>query len=232
MNLLKQLLPRAGMIYPPQPRVFGRSYRDTKILIALKQAGIIDIHAGLKRNELKKAVDEAIAEVFNLALSPPIFAMLTGQCQGSRDHLVALRDATPWARRDWTVTWFKFFLGMVYARINWQVNRRPPFNTEQHTATAKSIDAFLEAAKDLWSPVHFSFKRGEPGRNQPRRNEQRERGRAASNITPTSSETPRDMEFDMGSLMATLISDTAADDIISGIERLVIEDDEDDDGIL
>ncbi|KAI1768113.1 hypothetical protein GGR53DRAFT_462636 [Hypoxylon sp. FL1150] len=219
------------MIYPPRPWAFGHLYCDRKILIALKQAGIIDRVRVSRRSELtksKQTLDEALAGLFSLALRPPIFAKLTGQCQGSRDHLLALRDATPWARRGWTVTWFKFILGIVYARINWITNPTFPYDTEQHAATARSIDTFLDAAKDLWSPVHFSFKAGPPGNNKPRGNEHSEEGEAVSPDVSPSTEISGDIEFDMGSLLAALTSDTAADDVIRGIERMVIEDDEDD----
>lgn len=195
-------------------------------------AGIFNISPGVKQSDVKRAVDKALAEVFTVAPRPDIFANLTGQGQGSYDHLVALRDATPWARGKWTVTWFKFFLEMVYARIKWKAYPRPPFNTEQHTATAKSIDAFLEAAQDLWSPVHFAFQVGKREHSKPKNDAQSAGVEAASTITSSSpAETSEDTEFDMGSLLAALISDTTADDIISGIERMVIkEDDESDDG--
>ncbi|KAI1771962.1 hypothetical protein F4818DRAFT_454176 [Hypoxylon cercidicola] len=227
MLVLKYYLPKAGMIYPPQACVFGRNYRDKNIRISLKQAGIIVNSPEVKRSHQMKMVDDTLAELFTLALRPDIFAKLTGQCHGSVDHLLALRDGTPWARRGWTVTWFKFFLGMVYARLKWKEYPREPFNIEQHAATAKSIDAFLDATKDLWSPVHFAFKQGVPRPKQPKKNEQSAAGEAASTIASSSpAEASEDMEFDMGNLMAALMSDTATDNIMSGIERMVIQEDD------
>ncbi|OTA68475.1 hypothetical protein K449DRAFT_450743 [Hypoxylon sp. EC38] len=155
-NRLKEFLPRTGMVFPSANLVLGARRKDTGVMKAFEVANFAEVRGGPTKTA-KAAVDQALAETFTLALDPQIFKHLTTEGEGLFDFLGALNKAVPWAGRVGESTFIKLCQCLVDARLAWKASPRPPFDINQHCATARSIDVLLEAAGGRWSPAMFEI---------------------------------------------------------------------------
>ncbi|OTA68478.1 hypothetical protein K449DRAFT_146044 [Hypoxylon sp. EC38] len=143
MLFLKNLLPRAGMIYPPGGDLLPRSQRDLRVLIALRQAGIVKTD-GVTKTINKRAVDKALADFFALAAQP--YALLHVFFEDM--DLPAMTQSTgAWVRHIGQCVFLKLIQRLIDARTAWHENPREPFDMDQHSATAQMIDLFVSSAK-------------------------------------------------------------------------------------
>ncbi|OTA87349.1 hypothetical protein M434DRAFT_15496 [Hypoxylon sp. CO27-5] len=155
-NRLKEFLPRTGMVFPSANLVLGVRRKDTRVMKAFEVANFAEVRGGPTKTA-KAAVDQALAETFTLALDPQIFKHLTTKGKGLFDFLGALKKAVPWAGRVGESTFIKLCQCLVDARLAWKASPRPPFDINQHCATARSIDVLLEAAGGRWSSAMFEI---------------------------------------------------------------------------
>ncbi|KAI1453089.1 hypothetical protein F4805DRAFT_444906 [Annulohypoxylon moriforme] len=157
-NYLWAHLPRAGMVYPTK-NLLQQQRRDDKILRALTKHGIIERAHGVLMTQNQEAVDQALADMFNVALQPHIV-----QCQegwgGVLAIFITLKRYIPWAAKIKSMIFIHLCCALVKARYEWHKNPRPPFDINEHRAVAKSIDAFLKVVgddDDWWDANHFFF---------------------------------------------------------------------------
>ncbi|KAI1464179.1 uncharacterized protein F4812DRAFT_462929 [Daldinia caldariorum] len=137
-NQLMIFLPRAGMIYPPGHHFLQRSRKDNIVMVSLEQAGFAE-HSRLPAKKTTRAVDEALASIFTTAMEPDIIQHLTTEDGDLFDFLGVLCER------------------LAEARKEWQQNPRPPFDPDQQSKTARSIDALLSAVGDRWNRAEFEI---------------------------------------------------------------------------
>lgn len=74
-----------------------RHDQDAKIFNAMKNAHLIKTHPGASDSQSKAAVDQALAETFDMASQPAILNKHGMEFGGIIDVLLALHPVTPWA---------------------------------------------------------------------------------------------------------------------------------------
>ncbi|KAI1414975.1 hypothetical protein F5Y13DRAFT_196959 [Hypoxylon sp. FL1857] len=144
MIILKDLLPRAGMIYPSQKDILSRERRDKKVVIALKKAGIIDTGRGVPIKTNKKAVDQALADLFSLVAFPYAMFQLSGE---DLNFPKMTQSTASWVKVLPQPTFTELIQRLIDARKAWYKEPREPFETSQHCATALKIDLLLDSVE-------------------------------------------------------------------------------------
>ncbi|KAI0839196.1 hypothetical protein F5Y06DRAFT_295814 [Hypoxylon sp. FL0890] len=228
---LKGFLPTKGMILPVSGPVLGGKRRDTAIMKAFEVAKFAEVGKG-PTNTAKSAVDQALAEVFTLATDPQIINHLTAEGGGLFDFLGKLRKAVPWLERTGESTFIKLCQCLVDARLAWKKSPRPPFDINEHSATARSIDVLLDAAGGHWSPAMFEIYEIVGGFDEDEDEDEEEKaeeegkasgaiqaGKSSSSAGPSGS---ADME--MTDLAAALEEDLQEEEIARGMEMMEIDD--------
>ncbi|KAI1404810.1 hypothetical protein F4819DRAFT_483303 [Hypoxylon fuscum] len=153
---LQKVLPTEGMMYQDRR---DRQDLDPEVLNAMKKAGFVNIkRTASSLQESKQAVDLALAHVFTLALKPSILKKLKAGFTGAARFTVALRYAICWAQSLSKPDWFRFCVCLVAAHQAWSKNPKRPIDPAQWSATAKSIDKFLQKAGGRWVPAGSSSK--------------------------------------------------------------------------
>ncbi len=148
--ILRQNLPRAGMIYPFRHSMMRSRRGDLGVSSAIKKGlGVPHTTTPVLDDVFCRVFEEATELMRNdgpgskLKDEPIEFMRLLRKCPGLRE---------PWLRRQ-TRLFTNLFLVLRCARRNWHNNPRPPFDTEQHCKTARAIDAYLAVEKLNWSSI-------------------------------------------------------------------------------
>ncbi|KAI1103637.1 hypothetical protein F4804DRAFT_352795 [Jackrogersella minutella] len=158
MIFLKGFLPRVGMVYSSHKNFLRGRAQDDQVVYALIQSGVIANRISQESDtNNKKAVDQALAGVFTLAMDPQIFGRLTAEGGGVLSLLCTLRNSIPWAQGMGQSVFVQLCQRLVEARQGWHDSPHPPFNVAEHSTTAQKIDAFLAVAGTRWNPVAFAM---------------------------------------------------------------------------
>ncbi|KAK6948985.1 hypothetical protein Daesc_009057 [Daldinia eschscholtzii] len=152
---LRAVLPDTGMDYPRTRYLLSQPRRDDSVVTELEKAGLIP--KGKANIYSTKALDEALAHMFTVALRPEIKKYLTGQQGGLLEFLSALRHATPWAQDLSEPTFIRFCERVVASRM---VHRElssasSPFDPRNRCQTAASIDRLYGEIGGLWNIAEF-----------------------------------------------------------------------------
>ncbi|KAI1479254.1 hypothetical protein K445DRAFT_10081 [Daldinia sp. EC12] len=223
-NDLELFLPRAGMIYPPACRFLKRKRQDVRVMISFEKAGFAEPGKGPRRRA-KRVIDEALAEMFTLGMQPEIISHLSAGGGGLLDFLCALKHNVTWAKRIGESTFIQLCERLVKARRAWQENPRPPFDPNQQSKTARSIDALLGATEGRWNGVEFEiyelvggWEEGEDENGNDKNN--------SESSTPLDSTTGLfdGMQIDMGDLTTALEDFINEDAIREGVEQMDLND--------
>ncbi len=148
-SVLRDNVPRAGMIYPFAQILLRRQRTDIAVTTAIcKGLGVPRINPSI--------VDTVFSQIFEEATK------LAGEIPIDRtnaDPIEFMRSlrARPdvrgiWIRR-YIDTFATLFLILRCARLNWLKNPRPPLNIAEHGKTARAIDSFLAVENLNWSGV-------------------------------------------------------------------------------
>ncbi|KAI1138151.1 hypothetical protein F5Y05DRAFT_413465 [Hypoxylon sp. FL0543] len=144
MAIFKYLLPQVGMVYPFQKDFLSKEQRDEQVTAALKQAGIIDTGPGASDTTNKKAVDKALADLFTLVAQPYV----TFHLPDEDVNLPGMTQRTgSWVRHIAKPVFTQLIQSLINARVAWYKNPSEPFETNQHSATARKIDVFMDSVE-------------------------------------------------------------------------------------
>ncbi|SPQ19214.1 658dc49a-26de-48e0-b497-a0ee77020c5a [Thermothielavioides terrestris] len=147
-SILRDLLPKAGMIYPFAKTLMKRPRSDVAVLSAIKNA--------LDTPTLSTALlDDILAAIFHEATD--LLQLLQQQKKTYHHHhyddglnplaftaLLRARPALhePWTRRSADL-FARLFLTLRAARLAWRARPRPPFDVGRHCRLARAVDAFV-----------------------------------------------------------------------------------------
>ncbi|KAI1077140.1 hypothetical protein F5B20DRAFT_553329, partial [Whalleya microplaca] len=159
LRFLTNYLPAAGMVYSDNRRITQRDLHDTYVLESLRKAALVpkDDVSGLVAKEAKLAVDQALAgSIALLTMKQDVVTLLKDSADNYEDwglfkSFDEIKGRTPWFKDLSSTIFLNFFYQLIEARAAWHRNPRPPFDVNQHSLTAKAIDAFFQAAGDDWA---------------------------------------------------------------------------------
>lgn len=144
--LLKEFLPRAGMVYPPGKGFLRRRWQAKKILSGLIGEKVIKLG---KRDAFngtnKRAVDQELATMFDHA--PVALLHATESGLDFEGFLNCLQSSVPWAKRCSIETFNQFCCRLVMARHEWRKHPTYPYEFSLHSKTAQSIDRMMDTIK-------------------------------------------------------------------------------------
>ncbi|KAI1505735.1 hypothetical protein F5X99DRAFT_428841 [Biscogniauxia marginata] len=157
---LTNILPKAGLIYQSKWNVTQHSRHDEYIRKALQRVYLVnDSGKSMDKHESRSIIDNVLASNIMLATDQDMIDLLI-DLEGDLGFLNfcdALLDRIDWAKKLNERAFYDFIFQLIEARKEWKKSPRPPFNLEEHSATARAIDGFLEAAGRRWDSACAEF---------------------------------------------------------------------------
>ncbi|KAI1803626.1 hypothetical protein F4811DRAFT_327141 [Daldinia bambusicola] len=224
-NQLRTFLPRAGMIYPSKRYFLNKRFKDTIVMILLERAGFAEPTKG-PRLKAVRAVDEALASIFTIAMKSDIICHLTAEDGDLLDFLGVVKDAVSWAERIRESTFIQLCERLVEARNAWQQNPRPPFDPDKQSKTARSIDALLKAIGNRWNRAQFEIYELAGGWEEDDGDEINENNSDCSTLKVLDSDnrSSESVQIEMSSLTTALEEVTDEETIREGVKQMDIND--------
>ncbi|KAK4034545.1 hypothetical protein C8A01DRAFT_18670 [Parachaetomium inaequale] len=154
-SILRDKLPKAGMIYPFQKTLLRRHRSDVAVATAIKRG----TGAPLLTRDL---LDDGFHRVFKVATQLLRLQQRDRNNYEFRDNPIALMATVreqPGIREIWglrTVNMLaSVFIVLRAARQNWHKTPRFPFDTAEHSKAAQAIDDFLAVDNLDWGSLAF-----------------------------------------------------------------------------